>query len=203
LLAEATQYRQKGDNKAALIQLKNAASKSPEDAEVRFALAALYNTTGDPLSAEKEIRKAISLGVDAARTAPELAKALQMQGQPQKAIDETEAEASKASPELLAIRGDAYLALGDNVKSKQSYERALAAKPGHAEALFRPCARLRCSGKMPMARCGWRIRRSRQTRRKRPCGTSRARCWRSQGNNAARAGRLQPGDHVRRPISAR
>ncbi|MDB5906724.1 MAG: hypothetical protein JWP34_838, partial [Massilia sp.] len=88
LMAEARQYQQKGDNKAALIQLKNAAAKSPEDAEVRFALAGLYNTLGDAVSAEKEIRKAISLGVDGARAAPELAKALQMQGQPQKAIDE-------------------------------------------------------------------------------------------------------------------
>src|ERR1700712_2789263 len=56
LMAEAKQYQQKGDSKAALIQLKNAAANSPADAEVRFQLAALYNQLGDPLSAEKEIR---------------------------------------------------------------------------------------------------------------------------------------------------
>ena len=111
LMADAKQYQQKGDNKAALIQLKNAATKSPEDAEVRFQLASLYNQIGDPVSAEKEIRKAISLGIDSARTAPELAKALLMQGQPQKAIDESAADAAKAAPELLATRGDAYLGL--------------------------------------------------------------------------------------------
>lgn len=136
LMADAKQYQQKGDNKAALIQLKNAATKSPEDAEVRFLLAALYNEMGDAVSAEKEIRKAASLGIDPARTAPELAKALLMQGQPQKVIDETAAVAAKASPQLLAARGNAYLGLRDAAKAKESYQQAIAAKPGHAEALL-------------------------------------------------------------------
>ncbi|MDB5766168.1 MAG: hypothetical protein JWQ61_982 [Collimonas fungivorans] len=136
LMAEAKQYQQKGDNKAALIQLKNAAAKNPEDAEVRFALAGLYNTLGDPVSAEKEIRKAISLGIDGARAAPELGKSLQLQGQPQKAIDETSAAAAKSDPALLAVRGDAYLALNDIVNSKASYERSLSAKAGYPYSLM-------------------------------------------------------------------
>jgi putative PEP-CTERM system TPR-repeat lipoprotein len=136
LMADAKQYQQKGDNKAALIQLKNAATKSPQDAEVRFQLAVLYNQIGDPVSAEKEIRKAISLGVDGARTTPELAKAQLGQGQAQKAIDDSAAAAAKASPELLAIRGAAYLALNSVEKAKESYQQALAAKPGQAEALI-------------------------------------------------------------------
>jgi putative PEP-CTERM system TPR-repeat lipoprotein len=136
LLAEARQYQQKGDFKAALIQLKNAAAKNSEDAEVRFALAGLYNTLGDPVSAEKEIRKAISLGVDSARAAPLLAMALQMQGQSQKAIDETEAAVAKAGPELLSTRAEAYLGLKDIAKAKASYQQALAAKSGFADALL-------------------------------------------------------------------
>lgn len=146
LLADASQYQQKGDNKAALIQLKNAASKSPEDAEVRIRLATLYNLTGDPVSAEKEIRKAISLGADATRTAPELAKALMQQGQGQKAIDESAAAAAKAGPELLAIRGDAFLSLNQTDKARDAYQQALAAKPGYAEALL-GMARLAMIGK--------------------------------------------------------
>jgi Tfp pilus assembly protein PilF len=63
LLAEARQYQQKGDQKAALIQLKNAVAKSPEDAEARVQLGALYLETGDTVSAEKELRKAASLGL--------------------------------------------------------------------------------------------------------------------------------------------
>ncbi len=135
LVAEAKQYQAKGDKKAALIQYKNAATKSPEDAEVRFELASLYNQMGDPVSAEKEIRKAISLGFDGARAAPQLASALLAQNQPQKAIDESAAYLAKADPALLATRGDAYLGLDQVDKAKESYRQALAAKPGHAEAL--------------------------------------------------------------------
>lgn len=136
LLADARQYQQKGDTKAALIQLKNAASKSPENGEIRYELARMYNQAGDPVSAEKEIRKATSLGIDDVRTGPELIKALLMQGKPDKAIAETEAALPKASPELLAARGDALLALNTPAKGKQSYEQALAAKPGMVDALI-------------------------------------------------------------------
>lgn len=136
LMAEAKQYQQNGDNKAALIQLKNAATKSPQDAEVRFQLATLYNQMGDAVSAEKEIRKAVSLGLDGARTAPALAKALLMQGQMQKAIDESATAAVKPDPALHAIRGDAFLGLNQPAQAKEAYQQALAAKPGFADALI-------------------------------------------------------------------
>lgn len=134
LMADAKQYQQKGDNKAALIQLKNAAAKSPEDVEVRFQLAELYNATGDIVSAEKEIRKAISLGGDAARAAPILAKALLLQGQPQKALDA--AATAKAGAEVWTLRGDAYLMLHDTAKAKDAYDQALATQPGNPDALL-------------------------------------------------------------------
>lgn len=135
LMVEAKQYQQKGDNKAALIQLKNAATNSPENAEVRFQLANLYNHTGDPVSAEKEIRKALALGLDSSRAAPELAASLLSQGQPQKAIEETEKVTAKG-PELLATRGSAYLALAKPAKAKESFEQAIAAKAASPEALM-------------------------------------------------------------------
>ena len=134
LMAEARQYQEKGNFEAALIQLKNAALKSPEDAEVRVQLAQLYNLTGDPVTAEKEVRKAMSLGMDSARTAPELVKSLNAQGQAQKAIEES--APAKQSPELQAARGDAWLALNKPANALESFEKALAAKPGYTEALI-------------------------------------------------------------------
>ena len=88
LVAEAVKYQQKGDRKAAVIQLKNALQKKPDDAEARFLLGSIYNETGEALSAEKEIRRAAELGMAKARTAPQLAKALMLQGQYQKVLDE-------------------------------------------------------------------------------------------------------------------
>lgn len=133
-LAEAKQYQQKGDHKAALIQLKNAASKNPGDANVRFELAQAYIQSGDPVSAEKEIRKAQSLGIDGKRAIPLLAKVLLMQGQAQQALDVS--NDAPANPELLAIRGDAFAATGAEAKASEAYETALAAQPGQASSLI-------------------------------------------------------------------
>lgn len=136
LLAESQQYQKKGDNKAALIQVKNAIVKSPQDGEARLQLSALYLETADFVSAEKEVRKAMSLGISAERTAPVLGKALLAQGQSQKALDELTPALSNTSAPLLAMRGDAYLFLGDAAKAKQAYEQALALQPGAGAALL-------------------------------------------------------------------
>jgi putative PEP-CTERM system TPR-repeat lipoprotein len=136
LVAEAKAYQQKGDNKAALIQMKNAVAKSPEDAEIRLALAGLYIETGDPVSAEKEYRKALSLGAPAAKVLPGLAIALQGQGEFKKLIDETEQASAQGGAVLLVSRGNAFLALGDVPKAKASFEQALKAKPDDSGALL-------------------------------------------------------------------
>jgi putative PEP-CTERM system TPR-repeat lipoprotein len=135
LMADAKNYQAKGDNQAALIQLKNAANKFPDDADVRFKLAALYNQIGDYESAEKEIRKALSLGAAVAASAPELANALVRQGKPKVALDDTEAMLNQATPELLAARGEAYFDLDNMAKAKASYEQALTLKATSPEAL--------------------------------------------------------------------
>ncbi len=136
LVADAKAYQQKGDNRAALIQWKNAATKSPEDASIRLALAALYNELGDAQSAEKELRKAQSLGAPAAQVLPGLATALLAQGEYQKLITDTEAGVATAGAPLLVQRGNAFLALGEPDKAKASFEAALKAAPGDSAALI-------------------------------------------------------------------
>jgi putative PEP-CTERM system TPR-repeat lipoprotein len=135
LLAEAKQYQQKGDRKAALIQLKNAVAQSPEDGEARIALGALQLELGDIPSADKEIRKAASLGISAERTMPLLARTLQAQGKFKELLDQVTLEKAKNSAPLLALRGDAYMASGDPAQAKASYEQALALNPNSGEAL--------------------------------------------------------------------
>lgn len=133
-LAEAKQYQQKGDYKAALIQLKNAASKNPGDAKIRFELAQSYLESGDPVSAEKEIRKAQSLGMDGKQVIPVLTNALLMQGKAEQALEVS--NDAPASPELLVTRGNAYAATGAEAKAAESYEGALTAQPNDANALI-------------------------------------------------------------------
>ena len=150
LVIDAKAYQQKGDNKAALIQWKNAAAKSPEDASIRLSLGALYNDIGDAQSAEKEFRKAQSLGAPAAQVLPGLASALLAQGQFEKMITETDAAATApgAPATLLVQRGNAYQAMDQSAKAKDSFDAALKAKPDDSSALLGLAGHAMASGDM-------------------------------------------------------
>ncbi|HEV7816416.1 MAG TPA: tetratricopeptide repeat protein [Janthinobacterium sp.] len=80
LMAEARSYHQKGEEKAAIIQLKNVLQRETNNAAARLLLGEVYLDTGDALSAEKELRKAQTLGVPAARLMPPLGKAMLLLG---------------------------------------------------------------------------------------------------------------------------
>src|SRR6266550_7186719 len=87
-VASAKSYIAKSDYKAAVIQLKNAIEKAPNDGEGRFLLAKTLLDTGDSAGAETEVRKAIDLKYSRDETYPLLARALVAQGKYQAAIRE-------------------------------------------------------------------------------------------------------------------
>lgn len=136
LLAEAKQYQEKGDLKAALIQLKNAVAKSPDDANARLQLGTLYLETGDAVSADKELRRAASLGTSPEQVLPLLARALQAQGKFKESLDELKPETVAKSAPLLALRGDALLATQQPDAAKEAYQAALALQPNNGAALI-------------------------------------------------------------------
>jgi putative PEP-CTERM system TPR-repeat lipoprotein len=136
LLAEAKQYQQKGDLKAALIQLKNAVEKSPENGEARLQLATLQLKMGDFASAEKEARKARSLGIAADSALPLQGKAMAQQGRFKEMLDEITPEAAARSAPLLSLRGDALLATGKSDEAKQAYEQALGVNANAGSAML-------------------------------------------------------------------
>ncbi|MES1981060.1 MAG: XrtA/PEP-CTERM system TPR-repeat protein PrsT [Pseudomonadota bacterium] len=135
LMAEAIQHRQKGDTKAAIIQLKNVLQKNPDNVEARYLLGSIYNETGDVQSAEKEIRKALSLGMNPAKALPELGRALLGQGQYQKVLDEIKQPATP-NAEISTLVGRAYLGLGMNREAKESLEQALQIRANEPDALI-------------------------------------------------------------------
>jgi putative PEP-CTERM system TPR-repeat lipoprotein len=136
-LTDARQYHQKGELSAAVIVLKNVVDAVPDDAEARYELATVYLETGDGMSAEKEIRMALKHGYRGEQALPVLSRALQMQGQFQKVLDETAAEARvKPGADLMTVRGDALLALGQHAEAKQIYAAVLAKRPAFAPALI-------------------------------------------------------------------
>ncbi|MEW7849572.1 XrtA/PEP-CTERM system TPR-repeat protein PrsT [Massilia aurea] len=135
LLVEAQQYEQKGDRKAALIQLKNAVEKNPENAQVRLRLGTLQLEMGDAPSAEKELRRAASLNLPAATIAPLLAQSLLAQGKFEPLLNDISADQAKGSAILLARRGDAFLALNKRDEARASYQAGLAVDANSGDAL--------------------------------------------------------------------
>jgi cellulose synthase operon protein C len=146
LVAEARHYHGRGETRAAVIQLKNAIGRDASHRAARSLLGEVYIDQGDAVSAEKELRRALALGANIDQTNPLLARALLMQGQYERLLDELQAPAGPGGAVLLALRGDAHLGLGHTAQAQQSYEEALRRKEGCAAALL-GLARIALSGK--------------------------------------------------------
>lgn len=129
LLQDAKQYETKGDRKAALIQLKNAVAQSPDNAEARMALGELQLEVADYASADKELRRARSLGVPAARVMAPLGKAMQALGKHQDVLKEIPPELAQGNAALLSLRGGSLLATGKAEEAQAAYRAAQAADP--------------------------------------------------------------------------
>lgn len=126
------------DDKAAVIELKNALQKNPENAEARALLGKTYVELADPASAEKELRRAMQLvsEKDKNELLPDLGKALMQQGQFQKVLDEVQVPTTATAPlraRILAIRGNAYIPLKQIDKAKTAFEEARKLAPDLAE----------------------------------------------------------------------
>jgi len=139
LYQEAQQYHAKGDDKAAIIQLKNALQKNSDNAEARYLLGVIYNDTHDPKSAEKELRHARRLGYKPGDVQLAVGRSLMAQGEFQRALDEVQPmpdAAKDVQAGILSLRGNAQLALQQPGDARKSFEAALQVQPGFADALL-------------------------------------------------------------------
>ncbi len=137
MLASAKRFIERHDNKSAIIQLKNVLQKTPDNAEARYLLGDALLETGDPVSAEKELRKAKELKYPNERVLPRLAEAMLDGGQGEKLVQEfssTELGDRDAAADLAATVGFAYLNLFQPEEARKAFDRALAARPEHALA---------------------------------------------------------------------
>ena len=135
LLADARRYSQKGEPRVAIIELKNLLQKEPDNGAARLLLGSVYLDSGDALSAEKELRKAQTLGVAPAEVLPLLGKAWMMLGQYERALKELPPDPAQAVA-VHALRGDALLALGRPGEARAVFAAMLERQPGQTEALL-------------------------------------------------------------------
>lgn len=132
LVASARDYQAKGDHKAAAIQLRNALQQRPEDGAARLMLGIAALATADPISAEKELRRALELGQDANVAVPALARAMLELGQTEKLLKEfgaTKLSDRKAQAALTATLGEAQLLAGRPGEAAESFRSALEIDP--------------------------------------------------------------------------
>jgi putative PEP-CTERM system TPR-repeat lipoprotein len=138
MLASAKDFLAKNDNKAAVIQLKNALQNNPNLGEARFLLGKALLDGGNPTAAEVELRKAKELDYSADQVTPVLASALLMLGQARKITDDL-AKIQLTSPEskadLQTTVGHANLMMGKIESAQSAYATALTAFPDYAPAL--------------------------------------------------------------------
>src|SRR5450432_1067639 len=138
LIGSAKSYLAKGDQKAAVIELKSALQAEPGNAEARFLLAKSLFDAGDAAGAETEIRKAIDLGYSPDEAVPLLARTLLAQGEFRKLITELgDRKLGSAPPRAdigvsLAI---AQMALTETKRAQALIQTVLAESPDNARAL--------------------------------------------------------------------
>lgn len=139
MLVSAKDYLAKNDNKAAVIQIKNALQSDPNLPEARFLLGTALLESGDPVGAETELRKALDLKYPQDLVVPPLANALLAQGHAKKLTDEfSKTELSQAAPKasLKTSLASAYATQGKADLSQAALSAALMADPDFAPALI-------------------------------------------------------------------
>jgi putative PEP-CTERM system TPR-repeat lipoprotein len=137
LVKSAQEYIGKGDANAAVIQLRNALQKAPDNAEARYLLGTLLTKRGDSAGAVKELRRALELGYPADQVMPELAKALISDGDAKELVTEfgnTALSNPAAQAAFKTTLGDAFLSLGKPEEAEAAFTAALALKPDLADA---------------------------------------------------------------------
>jgi cellulose synthase operon protein C len=139
LVKSARAYLAKGDSSAAIIQLRNALQKAPDNAEARYLLGTTLTDRRDPDGAVKELRKAVELGYPVDEAVPALAHALVDDGDAKELIDEygtTMLGSPDAQAALKTTIGNAQLQLGNRKEAETAFNAALAAKADSANALL-------------------------------------------------------------------
>jgi len=131
--------------RAAIIQLKNAIQKNPSNSEARQLLGAQYIIMGSAESAEKELGRAIELGVPKSKVMLDYGKAFLLQEKYKDLIRvankfATQGEAEKQLANVLL--GHAYLGLSDVDKAKAHFLNAQGTTSGNIPFLYIGLAKL-------------------------------------------------------------
>ncbi len=131
-VSKAKDYLDKGELRPAMIELSSAVQKDPSTVEGRWLLARVSVDMGEGPRAEKEIRKAMELGLNRASGQLTLVESLLVQGELDRLLQESSVPADGLSQAdhaaLLGLRGQAYIAKGQFDLAEQALNQGLQLK---------------------------------------------------------------------------
>lgn len=135
LVDEARKLAQAGDQKSAIIQLKNALVADEDNAEARFELGKLYLARLDLAAAEKELRRARDAGYAASVVNVMIARALLGQREFQRLLDELPVPAGTSEEDIAlhALRATAELGLERKEDARKTLAHAQASAPQNVD----------------------------------------------------------------------
>jgi putative PEP-CTERM system TPR-repeat lipoprotein len=137
-IESAKQALQKSDAKTAVVELKSLLQKMPGNAEARMLLGQTFQDLGQWDNSEKELRKAMELGVPVERLLPLLAKTLVKLGKHKEVAELVIPKAGLSSQALASVQAEKANALIAQNKSAEAAamisegEQSLAAVGGGA-----------------------------------------------------------------------
>jgi len=136
-IAEAKLLRDQGEFNAAIIELKSALQQNPGNSEARFMLGSLYVDMGEGESAEKELGRALELGLEPQFAVIPLARAYLIQNNYSAVLESSAHEDALTDQDrmtLLTLRGDAQLGLRNSKLADEMYDLALEINENSVEA---------------------------------------------------------------------
>jgi cellulose synthase operon protein C len=147
-LADARKAMQKGDLRAAQINLRNAVRSDPQNAEAHFWLGKVTLELGDPVASEREARAARDRGFDPHQAVPLLAQSLLAQGKFKDLLVDLKPDGKDAvlDASILVARGYAQIALKSEDEAKTSFALAEKTAPNAVEPLLAGARLLASSG---------------------------------------------------------
>ena len=138
-IKSATTSLQKGDNKAAVIDLKSALQANAQSGEARFLLGNALLDSGDANGAVVELQRAAELKYSITKVLPALARALNATGEYKKVAETYEnftLPEATAQADLKTSVATAFARTRDRAKAETALAAALASAPNYAPALL-------------------------------------------------------------------
>jgi putative PEP-CTERM system TPR-repeat lipoprotein len=147
LVTDARKAIKAGKLPLAVIDLKNASSADPRNAQIRAELGTVLLRTGDYYAAERELRQARKDGASDQLVLPSLFATMLARNEEKILLDEfaEPASPSNTAPEVLKARALAFLALGQSAEAVDAMEKSLKLRRDSAGLLLRARIALRSS----------------------------------------------------------